>query len=81
MIYLASNIKLLRVRKKRTQADIAETLSISRPAYSGYENQVATPPLEVIVRMADYFKVSLDTLVKVDLASMKGYELYKLLSE
>jgi transcriptional regulator with XRE-family HTH domain len=69
--FLAINLKYLRNRKKITQEDVAEALAMKRTKLNSYENSVArTPPLEELVKFSDYFKVSIDTLVKIDLSKL-----------
>lgn len=45
------------------QADIAEYLGIQQTVYSRYERGVRTIPLEHLIRLADFYNVSLDYLV------------------
>jgi len=74
----SKNIKTLRRRKKRTQDEIAASLEIKRSTLSGYENDVAQPSVEVLIKFSDYFKISIDTLVKVDLSALSERQLYLL---
>lgn len=69
-MYFSNNIKLLRKRRGRTQDEIAYALNMKRPTLSGYENQVAQPSVEVLIAFADYYGVSIDTLIRVDLSSL-----------
>jgi len=72
------NIKLLRKRRGRTQDDIAFALNMKRSTLSGYENGVAEPGIEALLALAKYFKISVDTLLKVDLSVLRDSELYQL---
>ena len=45
------------------QADIAEYLGIQQTVYSRYERGFQTIPLEHLIKLADYYRVSLDYLV------------------
>ena len=47
-----------------TQEDIAEYLGIQQTVYSRYERGYHTIPLEHLIRLADYYKVSLDYLTE-----------------
>ena len=69
-MFFSQNISLLRKRKGRTQDDVAFALQMKRPTLSGYENQVAKPGIDALLQFADYYGVSLDTLVRVDLSSL-----------
>lgn len=56
-------LKSLRKQKKLTQRNIAEIFHISQTSVSKYEREEAVPDLELIVKMADFFGVSLDEFV------------------
>lgn len=84
-MFFSSNIKFLRKRRGRTQDDVASSLNMFRSTLSGYENNVAKPSIEVLLAFSDYFKIAVDTLIKIDLASMplsqltqleRGYDVY-----
>ena len=45
------------------QTDIAEYLGIQQTVYSRYERGMRTIPLEHLIRLADFYNVSLDYLV------------------
>lgn len=57
-------LKSLRKQKKLTQRNIAEIFHISQTSVSKYERGEAVPDLELIVKMADFFGVSLDDFIK-----------------
>lgn len=78
MTIFSENIKLLRRRKGFTQSDMAETLSVKRSTLSGYENQVAYPNINALVSLSEFFNVSIDTLIKVDLGRLPSSELNQL---
>jgi len=75
MMYFSSNIKLLRKRMGRTQDDIAYSLNMKRSTLSGYENGIAEPGLEALIAFSGFFKISIDTLVKVDLGTLSESQL------
>lgn len=68
---IGNNLKLLRNRKKKSQEEVATELSLTRSSYSGYENGVAQPNLESLVLFSDYYKVSIDDLIKRDFSKYK----------
>jgi len=78
MSYFASNIKLLRKRRGRTQDDVAFALKMKRPTLSGYENGVAEPGIETLVLFSDYFKIAVDTLIRTDLTKLPESQLSQL---
>ncbi len=63
---VGKNLKLLRKRAKKSQEDLAKELGLTRSSYSGYENNVAQPNIESLMLISDYFKVSIDELVRND---------------
>jgi len=77
-MYFDSNIKLLRKRKKLTQDEVAEQLHMKRSTLSGYENKVAQPGLDILLLFADYYKISVDTILKVDLGKLSETQLRQL---
>jgi len=75
-MYFNNNIKLLRQRKNRTQEDVAQALGMSRSTINSYENGLITnPTIEALISFSGYYKVSIDTLVKVNLSKMSGAKL------
>lgn len=74
-MYFAGNIKLLRKRRGRTQDDVAIALDMKRSTLSGYENEVAEPGIEALLAFSKYYKISVDTLLKVDLSALRESEL------
>ena len=56
-------IKELREDSDLTQEDIALILSCSQRAYSHYEKGDRSIPIESLIKLADYYKVSLDYIV------------------
>ncbi|MBQ2898617.1 MAG: helix-turn-helix transcriptional regulator [Oscillospiraceae bacterium] len=56
-------LKNLRRERKMTQGNLAEVFHISQTSVSKYENGEAVPDLEMVVKMADFFGVSLDEFV------------------
>jgi len=77
-MFFSSNIKLLRKRRGRTQDEVAFTLNMKRPTLSGYENGVAQPGVQQLIAYSDYFGISIDTLIKVDLSKLRESELRQL---
>ena len=53
----------LKKERKLLQKDIASSVGLSLRAYQYYENGQKEPTLSVLLRLADYFDVSLDYLV------------------
>jgi transcriptional regulator with XRE-family HTH domain len=74
----SKNIKLLRNKHNKTQEEVAFALNIKRSTLSGYENEIAQPGVDVMIAFSDYYKISLDTLLRVDLTLLNGQQLYTL---
>ena len=53
----------LKNERKLLQKDIASSIGLSLRAYQYYEKGQKEPTLSVLLRLADYFDVSLDYLV------------------
>lgn len=77
-MYFDSNIKLLRKRLKLTQDEVALQLQMKRSTLSGYENRVAQPGLDVLLLFSEYYKIAIDTLLKVDLSKLSETQLRQL---
>ncbi len=78
-MYFNSNIKILRQRRNRTQDLVATELGISRSTLNSYENgSIKNPTLEALLGFTKYFKISIDTLVKVDMSKLSGFQLSEL---
>jgi transcriptional regulator with XRE-family HTH domain len=69
-MYFSENIKLLRKRKKRSQEDVSVALDLTRTTLSGYENGSAEPSLSTLLKFSEYYKVSVDKLLKTDLTKL-----------
>jgi len=77
-MYFDSNIKLLRKRKNLTQDEVADKLEMKRSTLSGYENRVAQPGLDILLIFSDFYNISIDTLLKVDLSKLRETQLRQL---
>lgn len=73
--YFGPNLKLLRARRGRSQEEVAIGLDVKRSSWSGYENGSAEPPLSLLVRISEYFRVSVDRLLKDDLSALSESQL------
>ena len=57
------NIRNLREDADKTQTEIADYLNIKQTTYSKYELGKINVPIEMLIKIADYYDVSLDYLV------------------
>jgi len=74
-MYFGSNIKFMRKRLNRTQDDVAQTLEIKRSTLSGYENGIAQPGMDTLIRFSNYFNIAIDTLIKINLQKLPESQL------
>lgn len=58
-----TRIRDLREDNDLTQKDIAEVLSVDQSTYSDYENGKINIPVESLMKLADYYKTTMDYLV------------------
>ena len=57
-------IRELREDHDLTQEQMGNILNISQRTYSRYENNERSIPLEILIKIANYYNVSLDYLVE-----------------
>ncbi len=78
-MFFNTNIKILRNRRNRTQDVVSNELDISRSTLNSYENgSIKNPTLDALMAFSKYFKVSIDTLVKVDMSKLSGFQMSEL---
>lgn len=63
---IGEKLKKLRVDKKLKQKEIAIILNLSVSGYAGYESDRRIPGIEIIIKLANYYKVSTDYILGVD---------------
>lgn len=56
-------LKELRKSKRLTQQDIADFLKIERNSYTRYENESRFPTLSALIKLADFYGVSIDYIL------------------
>lgn len=58
-------MKLKEIRRDngKTQKEVADYLNIKQNTYSQYENEKRQIPIEILIRLADYYDVSVDYLL------------------
>lgn len=57
------HIRNLREDNDLTQAQVGKIIGISQRAYSHYEAGTRDIPIEMLIKLADYYQVNLDYLV------------------
>lgn len=62
MIKIGSTLKSLRRSENLTQDKLAEKLGIGRVNYTRYETDAVRPDYETLIKIADFYDISLDEL-------------------
>jgi len=60
---MITRIKDLREDRDLTQKELADYLNITQAAYSYYESNKRSIPLELLIQLADYYNTSIDYLL------------------
>ncbi len=69
-MFLSTNLKYLRVRNNLQQKELGKALDITDRQVRQYENgELKNPNLALLIKFADYFNVSLDELIRIDLSN------------
>lgn len=78
-IYFSQNIKFLRERKRLSQEFLAESIGLTRVKLNALENgHTKAPQPEDYLRFSNFFKMSIDSLIKVDLSRLSELKLREL---
>lgn len=67
MSSIGKNIRKIRTVKKLSQASFAELFNLARPSVGAYEEERAEPKLETLILIANYFGISIDSLLTKEL--------------
>ncbi|MCB9222708.1 MAG: helix-turn-helix transcriptional regulator [Crocinitomicaceae bacterium] len=68
---IAKNFRKLRSFKGLNQTEFADLFGITRSTVGSYEEGRAEPKLETLLKIADYFKLSVDDLIRKELTVNK----------
>lgn len=78
-IFFQKNIKFLRERKKLSQEILAEKLSLTRTKLNALEHgHTKAPQPQDYIRYSQYFRISVDSLLKVDLSRLSELKIREL---
>lgn len=78
MYFFSTNIRLLRNRREVTQDMVARALEVTRSTVNSLENgSIKNPTVVMLVKLSDYYKVSIDALIKIDLSTMNKFQLFE----
>lgn len=80
-IFFHNNIRSLRERRKMSQEELSAELDISRNKLQALESGKTVNPSAIdLIKFSDIFKVSIDSLLKVDLSKLGELRLKELLA-
>ena len=79
MSCFAANLKFLRRHRGLSQDILALALDLKRTTLSAYENGLSEPNLDLLSRIAAYFGLSTDALLRRELAALPSDELADML--
>lgn len=75
MATFGERLKILRTEKEMTGEELGDIFNVTKTAISNWENGNRFPDEPVLIKLADYFNVSLDYLLgRVD---QRTYKIYK----
>lgn len=63
---IARGLKYFRAKKGITQTELAKFLGVNNSNVSNWEKGIAKPDIDMLVRIADYFEISVDELIFVE---------------
>ena len=68
---MIANLNVLRQEKGISQQQLADVILVSQQSINKYENHNVEPDIETLIKIADFFNVSLDYLVgRTDIREM-----------
>ncbi len=77
-MHFGKNIQLLRKRRGISQDMVAHEIGVQRTSLSGYESGAVQPPLKNLMALSDFFRVSIDKLLRYDLNALSEGQLTEL---
>ncbi len=78
-IFFANNLKFLRERKKLSQEELSKKLNVTRAKLAALESgHTRAPQPEDYIAASNYFKISIDSLLKIDLSKLGELKLREL---
>lgn len=78
MSLFSDNIRALRAKHQISQEKVAESLTITRGRYVKYEDGTSEAPYEILKKIAQFYQISIDLLLSVDIRKVDVSDLLKL---
>jgi transcriptional regulator with XRE-family HTH domain len=75
---ISNNIRFLRQLKGISQEQMAEDLQVTRSRIGGYEEGRNEPPIDLLIKLSEYFHIAIDALIKGDLKKTNPDALMKI---
>ena len=75
---VGNNLKLLRKQFGKSQDEVSKSLGLNRSTYSGYENAVAQPSLDIISMISEFYNISVDSILKNDFSTFSAAQWSKI---
>lgn len=66
----SKNLRFLRVSQNLRQSDIDSAIGLGKNAISNYELGRISPTIETLIKIADYFGVTTDALLRSDMSEV-----------
>ena len=63
MVLLGKRIRDLRTKYNLTQAELASQVGVSKATITAYEGDMRLPSYDVLIKLANVFRVSIDSLI------------------
>ncbi len=64
----SKNLKYLRLTRKNSQTEASDSIGVSPSNWNNWEKGLNYPKIELLSNISNYFDISIDDLIKVDLA-------------
>jgi len=77
MSKIASNLKELRNIQNISQDSLSKKLGITRSRLGAYEEGRNEPPIELLIKLSNYFHVTVDALIRADFSKTSPASLMK----
>lgn len=60
---IGKQLKFLRELKRKSQQEVCSTLNIEQSTLANYENDKRVPKIDILIKLAEYYNVSVDCLL------------------
>ena len=60
---LGKQLKMLREIKGKSQQEVCSALNIEQSTLANYENDKRIPKIEILIKLAEYYNISVDCLL------------------